>query len=67
MLGVFLNSLMVLGPLPSVSELLMTKELSFTAAGRDLNVWCQKESVVELCQDITDYNKLASTARTQIS
>lgn len=32
MLGVFLNSLICLGPLPLVSELLMTKEFSFTAA-----------------------------------
>ena len=32
MLGVFLKSLIRLGPLPSVSELLMTNEFNFTAA-----------------------------------
>ena len=35
MLGVFLNRRTVLGPLPSVPELLMTSEFSFTAAAED--------------------------------
>jgi len=32
MLGVFLKSLILLGPRPSVPELLITSEFSFTAA-----------------------------------